>query len=111
MLPAFFMLPTIPAHHCYPTYMKKPVRKFRWFRRTLRVFAVVLILFIIACFVFDHYVQFRKSDEELAEIFRERGIDGRVGYYESGGGGDYAIRLSGPTVCRFYYCCMARPAA
>ena len=65
--------------------MKKPVRKFRWFRRTLRVFAVILILFIIACFVFDHYVQFRKSDKELTEIFRERGIDGRVGYYESGG--------------------------
>lgn len=42
-------------------------------------------MFIAACFVFDYFVQFRKSDTELAEIFRERGIDGRIGYYSSGG--------------------------
>lgn len=60
-------------------------RKYRWLRITLRVFAVLLFLFIIACFIFDHYVQFRKSDDELREIFAERGIDGRVDYYETHG--------------------------
>lgn len=65
--------------------MQKPVRKFRWLRRTLRILLAFLLLFIAACFVFDYYVQFRKSDSELTEIFRERGIDGRIGYYSSGG--------------------------
>jgi pimeloyl-ACP methyl ester carboxylesterase len=65
--------------------MKKPVRKYRWFRRLLRVKTVSLLLFIIACLVFDRYVQFRRSDDELRKIFAERGIDGRIGYYQSGG--------------------------
>lgn len=65
--------------------MKKPVRKYRWLRRTLRVLFVCILLFIIACFVFDHYVQFRKTDEELKATFQQRGIDGRVGYYETHG--------------------------
>lgn len=64
---------------------KKNPRKYRWLRRTLRVLIVVIALFIIACLIFDQYVQFRKSDEELAQTFRERGIDGRIGYYETHG--------------------------
>lgn len=65
--------------------MSLPKRKYRWLRRIARVFVALVILFIIACFVFDHYVQFRKSDEELKEIFAERHIDGKVGYYQSNG--------------------------
>lgn len=65
--------------------MKKPVRKFRWLRRILRVLIVLIGLFIIACFVFDHYVQFRKNDKELAEIFTSRNIPGRIDYYTTHG--------------------------
>ena len=60
-------------------------RKYRWLRRILRIVAALLVLFIVACFVFDHYVQFRKSDAELLQTFRERGINGRIGYYETHG--------------------------
>jgi hypothetical protein len=65
--------------------MEKEIRKGRWLRRTLRVLGVLIVLFIIACFVFDHYVQFRKSDEEMRRSFAEAGVDARIGYYESGG--------------------------
>lgn len=65
--------------------MKKPKRKYRWFRRTLRVLVVLIGLFIIACFIFDHYVQFRKSDEELKEIWAGRNLDASVHYYETHG--------------------------
>lgn len=65
--------------------MSKPKRKYRWLRRTLRIFAVLIILFIIACFVFDHYVQFRKSDEELEKIFTERNLDAKIHYYSTHG--------------------------
>src|SRR5258705_13917580 len=62
--------------------MSKPKRKYRWLRRSLRISGVLLVLFIIACFVFDHYVQFRKSDKELNEIFAERKIDAKIMNYE-----------------------------
>jgi pimeloyl-ACP methyl ester carboxylesterase len=65
--------------------MEKQKRKYRWLRRMIRVLAVLVVLFIIACFVFDHYVQFRKSDRELQQIFAERNIDGKIGYYTSQG--------------------------
>jgi len=60
-------------------------KKGRWLRILLRVFIILVGLFIIACLIFDHYIQFRKSDEELKEIFAERGIEGEVGYYETHG--------------------------
>jgi pimeloyl-ACP methyl ester carboxylesterase len=68
------------------TFMnKKPRRKYRWLRRILRVFVVLIGLFIIACFIFDHYVQFRKSDKELQEIWAERNIDASLHYYTTHG--------------------------
>lgn len=63
----------------------RPVRKYRWLRRLIRVFLVLILVFIIACFVFDHYVQFRRSDKELTDIFAQRNLDARVGYYTSHG--------------------------
>ena len=51
----------------------------------MRVFIVLLGLFIIGCLIFDHYVQFRKSDEELKEIFSSRKIDASIHYYETHG--------------------------
>jgi pimeloyl-ACP methyl ester carboxylesterase len=46
---------------------------------------VLIILFIIACFVFDHYVQFRKNDGELSQFFIDNHIHGRIGYYTAQG--------------------------
>src|SRR5687768_12835951 len=63
----------------------KPKRKGRWFRRSLRILAVLIILFIIACFVFDHYVQFRKSDKELKEFYAAQNIPATIYYYETHG--------------------------
>jgi len=60
-------------------------RRYRWLRITLRVLIILMGLFIIACLVFDHYVQFRKSDEELKQSFAERGVDARIQYYETHG--------------------------
>jgi len=65
--------------------MPKQKRKYRWLRRTMRVVAVLIILFIAACFIFDHYVQFRKSDEELKKIFAEKNLDAKIGYYSTHG--------------------------
>jgi pimeloyl-ACP methyl ester carboxylesterase len=57
----------------------------RWRRRLLRTLLGVIILFIIACFVFDHYVQFRKSDRELEKIFAENHIPASIHYYTAQG--------------------------
>lgn len=51
----------------------------------MRVMVVLIVLFIIACFVFDHYVQFRRSDEELKRIFAERNINASIQYYQTYG--------------------------
>jgi pimeloyl-ACP methyl ester carboxylesterase len=63
--------------------MQKQKRKYRWFRRLLRIVIVLIGLFIIACFIFDHYVQFRKSDKELKQIFAERNINASIHYYNT----------------------------
>jgi pimeloyl-ACP methyl ester carboxylesterase len=63
----------------------KVKRKGRWFRRLLRVLAVLVVLIIIASFIFDHYVQFRRSDEELNKIFVEQKIDASINYYTTHG--------------------------
>ncbi len=61
--------------------MQKKKRKGRWLRRLLRIFLGLVIFLVIACFVFDHYIQFRKSDKELNRFFRENHIPGMIGYY------------------------------
>ena len=60
--------------------MQREKRKGRWLRRSLRVLAGIIVFFIVACFVFDHYVQFRKSDDDLNEFFTENHIPGKIGY-------------------------------
>lgn len=65
--------------------MQKNKRKYRWLRRLIRSLVVLIGLFIIACFIFDHYVQFRKSDDELKEIFAERDIPASILYYTTHG--------------------------
>jgi pimeloyl-ACP methyl ester carboxylesterase len=65
--------------------MKKQKHKRRWLRRLLRTLIVIIGLLIIACFIFDHYVQFRKSDEELSKIFAENKINATIHYYSTHG--------------------------
>ena len=65
--------------------MQKIRRKGRWIRRTLRILLALIIIFITACFVFDYYVQFRKSDDELNKFFTENHIPGKIGYYVTHG--------------------------
>jgi len=65
--------------------MQKTRRKGRWIRRILRILLAIIIFFIVACFVFDHYVQFRKSDDELNKFFTENNIPGEIGYYVTHG--------------------------
>ena len=60
-------------------------RKGRWLRRTLRVIIILLGLIIIACLVFDHYFQFRRSDKELAEIYSQQNLDAQIHYYTTQG--------------------------
>lgn len=61
------------------------VRKRRWLRRLLRVLVVLIGLIIIACYVFDHFYQFRRSDKELMELYAQQNIDARIHYYTSHG--------------------------
>jgi len=65
--------------------MQKKKRKGRWFRRLLRTLLGLALFLILACFVFDHYVQFRKSDKELKKFFTENHIPGKIGYYTTHG--------------------------
>ncbi|MGZ8551683.1 MAG: alpha/beta fold hydrolase [Chitinophagaceae bacterium] len=65
--------------------MRKQIRKGRWLRRLLRTLVITMGVIIIACLVFDHYVQFRRSDDELNKIFAERAIDANIHYYNTHG--------------------------
>lgn len=58
-------------------------------RRCLTWFSIIifgiLTLFIIGCLVFDHFIQFRMSDEQLLTFFSNNQIKGEVRYYHSHG--------------------------
>jgi pimeloyl-ACP methyl ester carboxylesterase len=60
-------------------------RKRKWFKRILGALLVLIILFITACFIFDHYYQFRRSDEELRQFYAVHHIKATLGYYKSHG--------------------------
>ncbi|HEY2722633.1 MAG TPA: alpha/beta hydrolase [Chitinophagaceae bacterium] len=61
--------------------MQKERRKGRWARRLLRTLIGIILFFILSCFIFDHFVQFRKSDKELNKFFKDNNIPGKIGYY------------------------------
>jgi pimeloyl-ACP methyl ester carboxylesterase len=65
--------------------MQKPAIKGRWLRRILWVLLTLIILFIIACFVFDHYYQFRRSDKELKQFYSLHHIKANLDYYQTHG--------------------------
>ena len=57
----------------------------RWLRISLRIFILFISLFIILCLLFDHFVQFRTSDEKFNTFFRQNGIPARIFYYTAAG--------------------------
>src|SRR4051812_30515200 len=65
--------------------MAKQRRKGQWLRIVLRIFVGLIIFLIAACFLFDHYMQFRKNDEELNKIFSQQHIPATIHYYTSHG--------------------------
>jgi pimeloyl-ACP methyl ester carboxylesterase len=65
--------------------MQKQVRKGRWLRRLLRTLIITIGIIIIACLVFDHYFQFRRSDKVLNKLFAEQNIKASIHYYTSHG--------------------------
>ena len=65
--------------------MQKQKLSGRWLRRLLRTLIITIGVIIIACLVFDHYVQFRRSDKVLNEIFAEQHINAGIQYYTSHG--------------------------
>lgn len=65
--------------------MQKKIRKGRWLRRLLRTLVITIGLVIIACLVFDHFYQFRRSDEQMNKIFTEQKIDAHIYYYTTHG--------------------------
>ena len=65
--------------------MERKKRKGRWLRRLLRTLLILIVVLVAACFVFDHYVQFRKSDKELQAFFDQNHIPGHIGYYTTHG--------------------------
>jgi pimeloyl-ACP methyl ester carboxylesterase len=66
-------------------HMKTQGRKFRWLRRLLRTLVVTYGLLVIAGIVLDHYYQFRRSDEELREMYAEQRVDAQLNYYTTHG--------------------------
>lgn len=64
---------------------QKAIRKGRWLRWTIRTLVVLVGLFIIACFIFDHFYQFRRSDEELNQFYSRNNIQASIAYYQAGG--------------------------
>jgi pimeloyl-ACP methyl ester carboxylesterase len=44
----------------------------------------LVVSFIIACFLFDHFVQFRKSDKQLMKLFADHHVPGSIHYYTGG---------------------------
>jgi len=67
------------------TAMARKRRSLRWLRISLRIMIILIGLFMIGCLIFDHYVQFRRSDEEMNRIFAERNLNASINYYNTQG--------------------------
>jgi pimeloyl-ACP methyl ester carboxylesterase len=65
--------------------MEKQVRKGRWIRRLLRTLVITYGILVITGIVLDHYYQFRRSDDELKEIYAAQGVDAKINYYTTHG--------------------------
>ena len=56
-----------------------------WLKSALKTIAWFIALFITACFIFDAFVQFRMSDDELLQFFADNHVKGEVRYFYSHG--------------------------
>jgi uncharacterized protein len=65
--------------------MQKLFRRRRWLRIILKTTLLVVLLFILACLIFDHYYQFRRSDKDLKQFYSANDIKANLGYYHSNG--------------------------
>ena len=65
--------------------MQMQKTKGRWLRRLLRTLIITIGIIIIACLIFDHYVQVRRSDKLLNQIFAEQQISASIHYYNAYG--------------------------
>lgn len=59
--------------------------KTRWKKILATIVISVVALFIIASLVFDQFVQFRMTDDELKQLFSEHRISGEIRYYKAEG--------------------------
>ena len=57
----------------------------KWIRLAAKIIIGTILFFIIICFVFDAFVQFRMSDDELLTLFSSHGVKGEVRYFTSQG--------------------------
>jgi pimeloyl-ACP methyl ester carboxylesterase len=57
----------------------------RWRFLLLRLTIGIIALFLIACFAFDQFVQFRSSDADMQTFFKNHHLPAQLRYYESGG--------------------------
>lgn len=57
----------------------------RWGKYVLKTIGIVILFFILLCFLFDQLVQFRMSDEKLLQLFREKNVRGEVRYFSTHG--------------------------
>ena len=64
--------------------MQKRARR-QWLRKILAISLVLVLLFIIACFIFDHYYQFRRDDQDLKKFYSANHINATIGYYQTQG--------------------------
>jgi len=65
--------------------MQKKVNRIHWFKRILKICGSLLLLFILACFVFDHYYQFRRSDRDLKHFYTANHIKANISYFQTQG--------------------------
>ena len=57
----------------------------KWIKRIGKIVVGIIAFFIIACFVFDAFVQFRMSDKEWLSLFSSHHINGQIRYFTSEG--------------------------
>lgn len=57
----------------------------RWFKTILKILFSLLLVFILACFIFDHYYQFRKSDQDLKQFYTANHIKANINYFQTQG--------------------------
>ena len=61
--------------------MSNKKRRHRWLRITLRLLILAAASFIIICLLFDHFIQFRTSDQKFYAFFSKNNVPAKILYY------------------------------